>query len=160
MSWTKRELIAAAYRKLGMANYIFDLEPLQLQSACADMDALVGSWNSVNIGYAFADSPSTADIDVDSGVPAYANAAIYLNLALSLASDMGKNISPTLMGEAKKAYLSMLKAAMPATLEYQMPSSLPRGAGQKPWRNATGPFMPTPSDPIETGLDGDLELLN
>ena len=160
MSWTKKQLIEAAYRKLGMANYVFDLEAEQLQSACNDMDAMVAAWYPINISYVFSDSPDTADINAESGVPSFANAAIYLNLAIILAPDVGKLIPPSLTAEAKKAYLTMLKAALPKTNERQMPSTLPRGAGQKPWRDASGPFMPVPANPIETGPDGELELNN
>ena len=160
MGWTKRDLIIEAYTEIGMANYVFDLEPEQFQTACRKMDTMVASWPDINIGYASSDSPSTADINVDSGVPAYANAAIYLNRALALAPTVGKTPSAITVMSAKKAYLEMLKAAMPKTIEYQMPSTLPRGAGQKPWRSNGSPFMDAPTDPLETGPDGELDLIN
>jgi hypothetical protein len=41
--------------------------------------------------------------------------------------------------------------------EQQFPETLPRGAGQKPWRY-NGPFMPRPVDPVLTGPEGKLEF--
>lgn len=159
MSWTKRQLITAAYRKLGIANYDFDLTPEQLQSACVDMDSLIASWEAdgVHIGYASSDAPSTVDIDSDSGVPAYCNLAIYLNLAMLLAADYGKNITPDFQKKAEQAYKTMLLKSMPPVMEYQMPSTMPRGAGQK---NYDWPYVNPPTDPLETGPEGEFEFYN
>ncbi len=162
MGWTKHQLIAAAYEEIGLADYVFDIAPEQLMGACRKMDALLSGWevNGIRIGYASSDNPTTTNLASDSGVPSYANEAIYLNLAIRIAASIGKNISPDTRAGAKKAYLQLLSAAMPEPLEYQMPRQLPRGAGQKPWRTGLGPFMPPPVDRLLTGDDGEIELDN
>ena len=94
MGWTKRQLISAAYEEIGLADYVFDLEPSQLQGACRKMDAMLAEWEpKVKLGYTSSDNPDTTDIDADSGLPSYANAAVYTNLAIRLGTSMGKNIS-------------------------------------------------------------------
>jgi len=73
MGWTKRQLVAKAYASLGVADYIFDLSPEELQNACVDLDAMIASWKSLNLSYTMASTPDTTDISVDSGLPQYAN---------------------------------------------------------------------------------------
>lgn len=161
MGWTKRQLITAAYEEIGLADYVFDLSPEQFQAACRKMDAMIAEWEpKIKIAYHSADTPETTSIDSDSGIPSFANTAVYLNLAIRLGTMIGKNISPDTRASARMAYLDMLNAAMPVTLEYQMPQYLPRGAGQKPWRMENGPFMPQPVDRVTTGGDGEIELDN
>lgn len=160
MSWTKKQLIEAAFEEIGLANYIFDLEPEQLQSACRRMDAMMSSWEAlgIHVGYVSSDTPSSADINAQSGVPSYANSAIFLNLALAIAPMIGKNVSNETTLGAKKAYLTMLSKSMASPMEYQMPATLPRGAGQKQYNSR--PFVNPPQNRLETGPDGELELIN
>lgn len=74
MGWTKRQLITQAFEEIGLAAYVFDLTPEQLQSALRRMDAMVAGWNSngVRIGYPLPSSPDSSNIDADSGVPDFA----------------------------------------------------------------------------------------
>lgn len=156
MGWTKRQLITQAFEEIGLAAYVFDLTPEQLQSALRRMDAMVAGWNSngVRIGYPLPSSPDSSNIDADSGVPDFANEAIFLGLAVRIAPSYGKQLSQETKAWADNAYSNMANQVAVPTPERQMPNTLPRGQGAKPWRTVNAPFMRTPADPVDAGGDG------
>ena len=51
MGWTKRQLLSQAYEEIGLANYVFDIQPEQEMSALRRLDAMVQSWEQE--GYPF-----------------------------------------------------------------------------------------------------------
>jgi hypothetical protein len=158
MSWSKRQFIEQAFNEAGLASYVFDLSPEQLQSALRQLDAMMATWNGrgIRIGYPLPDSPGASDIDALTDVPDRANEAIYLNLALRIAPGYGRQLMPSTSASAKAAYDVLLSyAAMPP--EMQLPKGVPLGAGNKPFvwgRQFTGP----PDDPLLAGPDGVIEV--
>ena len=160
MSWTKRQFITQAFEEIGLAAYVFDLTANQLQSALRRMDAMVAGWNAngVRIGYPLPVSPDDSDLDQDSGVPDFANEAIYLNLAIRLAPGFGKTVPPETTKLADMAYNNMANQVAFPTPERQMPQTLPRGQGTKPWRNFNNPFVNPPQPAVDAGSDGKLEF--
>ena len=46
MGWTKRQYIEQAFEEVGLAAYVFDLTPEQLQSALRKLDAMMAEWNA------------------------------------------------------------------------------------------------------------------
>lgn len=154
MGWTKKQLITEAYNSIGLADYVFDISPEDLQSACRKMDSMIASWEGkgVHIGYSSSDTPQSADTNADSGVPSFATSAVYLNLAMVLAPAFRIPIPVTLYGMARSAYLDCISAAMEPPKQCQMPSTLPRGAGQK---NPEYPYMSPPTEYITTTPGGD-----
>ena len=160
MGWTKRQLITQAFEEIGLAAYVFDLTPEQLESALRRMDAMVGGWEAkgVRIAYPLSSSPASSDIDADSGIPDFAVEAVYLGLAVRLAAGFGKAVSPETKTYAHQAYNNMALRMEFPTPECQLPQTLPRGQGNKPWRNFGGPFFPAPADPLLVGPDSQLDL--
>jgi hypothetical protein len=160
MSWTKRQFITQAFEEIGLAAYVFDLTPEQLDSALRRMDAMVAGWNAngVRIGYPLPGSPEASNIDAESGVPDYANEAIYLGLALRLAPGFGKTVSAETKQFADMAYSNLANQTALPTPERQMPSTMPRGQGQKPWRNFNNPFVAPPEEPLLAGSDGAIDF--
>lgn len=161
MAWTKRALIEEAYGELALASYVFDLTPEEMQWACRRLDTLMGMWSGqgVNIGYAFGTSPTDTDLDQDSGVPLVAVAAVYLNLSINLAAGKGKNLARSTTAFAKAAYDSMLVLIAQGQMQQQQfRSGVPQGAGNKPYRNTTRPFLPVP-DETPLGIAGDGGLI-
>lgn len=159
MSWTKRQFITAAFNEIGIANYTFDVPPDTQEAALRKLDAMMQRWDSIGLrlSYPFNVSPEDADIDEETNVPDKANEAVYLNLAVALAPMMGKALSPITGSRAREA-LQELKGIYKAPPTVQRSPTV-AGAGHKPWRNwGTGEFLPEPDDPIELGLDSDLEL--
>jgi len=156
MSYTKRQFVEAALEEIGLADYVFDLSPEQLQSAVRRMDSMLAAWNAIGIriGYPLTYNPDDADLDTITAVPDSANEAIILNLALRLSPSYGKAIALPTSAAARMAYNTLMsRAAMPA--EQQFPSTLPVGAGQKSW-NIDWPFFQHPSEPLLAGEDGEI----
>ncbi len=158
MGYSKRQFVTAAFEEIGLASYVFDLQPDQLQSAMRRLDAMMADWNGkgIRLGYPLPSSPQDSDLDEPSSVPDSANDAIITNLAIRLAPSYGKAVSPDTKGTARNSYNTILsRATMPT--EQQMPGTMPSGAGNKPWR-IDNPFLTPPVDPVTAGPDGPLEI--
>lgn len=158
MGWTKREYIEQAFEEVGLASYVFDLTPEQLQSALRRLDAMMAEWNAkgLRLGYPLPLSPGDSRLDDQTYVPDLANEAIYTNLGIRIAPSFGKGIMPDTKGIAKMAYNTVLQAfAQP--YEQQLPRTMPAGAGNKPWRNYDDNYLRRPVDPVLAGEDGPLE---
>lgn len=160
MSWTKRQLIIQAFEELGLAAYVSDLTPEQLESALRRMDAMVSGWsaNGIRIAYPLPSSPQLSDLDAESNIPDFAIEAIYLGLTVRSAAPFGKTLSPETKALASMAYSNMASQAVIPTPERQMPQTLPRGQGAKSWRNFDNPFCNRPEDPLLAGEDGELNF--
>ena len=159
MAYTKRQFVEAALTEIGLASYVFDIQPEQLEYARRRLDAMMADWNGkgIRLSYPIPASPEQGSLAEETNVPDSANEAVILNLALRLAPSYGKQIMPDTRLLAKTAYDTVLQRAT-APIELQFPDTLPSGAGNKYWRDADDPFMPTPVDPVETGPEGILEF--
>lgn len=158
MGWTKRQFVTQAFEEIGLAAYVFDLNPEQLQSGLRRLDSMMATWNAkgIRLGYPLPSSPQDSDLDEQTNVPDSSNEAIYLNLALRFAPSFGKTPSVDTKATAKAAYDNLLSiAAMP--MEMQLPGTLPVGAGNKPW-NIDQPFVNPPVDPLLAGQDGEIQF--
>ncbi len=161
MGWTKRQFVTQAFEEIGLAAYVYDLTPEQLQSALRRLDAMMAGWNAngIRIGWPIPSNPDNADLDQDSGAPDIANEAIYLNLAVRLAPSFGKTVSADTKIDADAAYSNLLNQTAAPVPERQYPNTLPRGQGSKPWRSRnSNPFLPTPDDPLAAGEDNNINF--
>lgn len=159
MGWTKRQFVTQAFEEIGLAAYVFDLTPEQLQSALRRLDSMMASWNAkgIRLGYPIPSNPTDSDLDEQTNVPDSANEAIYTNLGVRLAPSFGKTVSPDAKGIAKTTYDTLMsRAALPP--EQQLPGTMPSGAGNKPWRTYDDPFLRKPVDPVLAGQDGTIEF--
>lgn len=153
--WTKRELAQEAFGELALAGFDFDITPEELQGAIRKMDTMLAVWEGkgIRIGYAFPATPSETDPDQESGIPDMAVEPVYMNLAVRLAAGYGKQVTPITRKSAREGYDTLLwRAAYPQ--QQQLPSTLPKGQGNKPWTIFTDPFFPGPVDdplPVESG---------
>lgn len=160
MSWTKRQYINEAFTELGLAEYVYDLTPAEMQSALRRLDAMMASWEAqgIRVGYPMAGTPGASDIDAETTVPEVASTPIITNLAIQLAPSFGKSAAPETQAVARKS-LSTLSNTTTSIPEMQFPSTLPRGAGQKPWRGGyQNPFFPRPVSPLLAGPDGEIDF--
>jgi hypothetical protein len=156
MGWTKREYITQALEEIGLANYVFDLTPEQLQSALRRLDTMIAQWNSygIRLGYPLTNNPSDSDLDTVTMVPDFAHEAIITNLGIKLAPSYGKVVMPETKTQARSGYRALLERfAKPS--EQQLPGTLPRGAGKK---DTDRPYINPPSDPLLAGDDGELDF--
>lgn len=158
MGYSKRQFVEAAFSEIGLASYVFDLQPQDLEQALRRLDAMMAEWNAkgIRLGYPLPGSPQFSDINAESEVPDSANEAIICNLGIRIAAGYGKAIMPQPMMIAKQAYNTLLsRATMPP--QQQFPRTLPSGAGNKPWRMYDDPFIRPPVDPVLAGPDGIIE---
>jgi hypothetical protein len=156
MGWTKNQLIDQAFEEIGLASYVFNIGPEQRQGALRRLDSMMATWNAkgIRLGYALPSSPDASDGTQDSGLPDSANEAVYTNLAVKIAPMVGKQVSQDTRNAASQGFnVLMSRATFPP--QQQLPNTLPRGAGNKPWRTANNPFMPTPTDPLMAAEGGD-----
>jgi hypothetical protein len=156
MGYSKRQFVESALEEIGLASYVFDLSPQQIETACRRLDAMMASWNAlgIRVGYPLPSSPQDTGLDDETNVPDAAYEAIITNLGIKLAPSYGKTVSPDTKATAKRTYDTLLsRAAMP--MEMQFPASMPRGAGAKAYDD---PFVDNPEEPILAGRDGQLEF--
>lgn len=160
MGWTKREYVDQAFSEVGLAGYIFDLSPEQLQNALRQLDSMMATWNGkgIRVGYPLPSSPGASDLDEQTNVPDACNEAIYTNLAIRIGPTFGKMITPELKVNAKQAYdVLILQTAQP--IDRQFPRTMPAGSGNKPWRVYDDPFVRGPVDPVLAGQDAPIVLV-
>jgi hypothetical protein len=148
---TKRDLIAAALEELGMAEYIFDATPEELQSFLRRLDAIAAEWDGqrVRVGYNFG-----TDITAQAGIPDTARDCFSLHLAIRMAPSFGKAVSGDTRVAAAQAFNAMLVArrVMP---EVQLPAGMPVGTGTK--RGVMEPQYFQPSSDVPGLNDGATE---
>ena len=159
MGYSKRQFIEAAFAEIGLASYVFDLQPEQLEAARQRLDAMMADWNGkgIRLGYPIPVSPQDGSIDEQTNVPDSAYEAIICNLGIRLAPSYGKQVMNETKATAKQGYdMLMQRATFP--LEQQFPNTMPSGAGNKPWRVYDNPFLRPPVDPVDAGPDGPLQF--
>ena len=160
MSWTKRQFINAALEEIGLASYVYDIQPEELESALRRLDAMMADWNvrGIRIGYPLS-SVTSSSVAQSTSVPDSANEAIISNLRLRLAPSYGAMVPREVKISAKNGFTTLLmRAGVTQPKEKQFPSSLPLGQGNKAWRWNSSNFMPEPSDPVDAGPDSELDF--
>lgn len=160
MQATKRDYILAAFDEIGIASYVFDTQPEQLDAALRKLDAMMAEWNGrgIRIGYPLPSTPSESTLDEVCTVPDWAMQAIVANLGIRLAPSYGKQVSGDTRNAARMA-LNTVQARTTQLLEMQFPNKTPAGAGRKFWRTYNNPFLRPPQEQgvILAGEDGILE---
>jgi len=150
---TKRSLIAQAFDEFGLAEYVFDATPEELQSAFTRLQRQMTQWDGIGIrtGYNLA-----GDIDAESNLPDTAENAVALNLAVACAPSYGKALSVDTKVAAKNA-LNTLMTTLRQYPEIPYPSRLPIGTGND--RSVLDPqYFGPGNEEIVPGLnDGPLE---
>ena len=159
MGWTKRQYVEQAFTEIGLAGYVFDITPEELNTALRQLDSMMAAWNAkgIRLGWPIPANPLNADLDDETEVTDAANEAIYCGLAVRIAPSFGKTITQTTAFLAKQAYDQLLAIAA-APMQRQFPQTMPAGAGNKPWRTYDSPFLRPPQDPLLAGPDGPIEF--
>jgi hypothetical protein len=130
---TKLYILNEAFDEIGLADYIFNIQPNELMAALRKLDALVASWEAegLSIGWVFSADPSNSDPNNPITVPDAALLPLATCTAIRLAPSYGKTISP----ETKIASITgmnALRTALANIPQQQLPNTLPIGAGN-PW---------------------------
>ncbi len=149
---TKGEIIRQAYEEIGLGDYVFDMTAEQRQAALVRLDGLAAQWDATGLRFGFVLGGTP---DTESGLPDTSVRAYALNLALSIAPTIGKQVSQDTRINARKAEnaLMITNYVIP---QVQYPQMMPVGRGnQRAVKD--NPYF-TPSDPLTTGQDGELTL--
>jgi len=149
---TKLAIIEQALGEIGLAAYVFDPSPEQLQAALVRLDRLAAQWDGIGIrkGYSLG-----GDISDESGLPDTAIDAFACLLAVALAPSYGKQVSPELKISARdgKNALMVTNNVIPRMV---LPNTMPIGVGNRQDVRQRAYFQEC--DPLTTGVDGDLTL--
>ena len=152
MGWTKQELVEQALIEIGKDPGTFNIDPDLMQSHLRTLDSLMATWGNrgIRLGYLLPSSTISSSLDSDSGVPDWANEAIYLALAVRISPTYGKVPSNETKLAARTAFSSLPNmAAFPP--EQQFRNGLPSGAGNKPSRTPNFTFLPPAVDALTAG---------
>lgn len=152
--WTKKQIIEQAFDELALAGFVYDLDPDQLESALRRLDTMMAAWGAVGIslGYLLPANPDDSDIGDETGIPDSAIEAVYMNLAVKIAASRGKMLTAETKATARRGYDQLLgAAARDAARRPPMPNTMPRGAGNKPWRSGM-PFFPGPAETLDADI--------
>lgn len=147
MSWTKSDFAYKALEEIGYAAYIYDVMPEQLQSVLISLDNMMATWssNGIRLGYYFESTPANITASQVVNVPQGARQAIITNLACVIAPRFGKQASPELSKAAKTGYTNLL-TNFAEVYPMHLPTSLPLGQGNKPWRRIQSPQVQPAQD--------------
>jgi hypothetical protein len=160
MAYTKRDIVNRAFEEIGLAAYVFDLQPQQMEGALQRLDAMMATWNGkgIRLGYPLPSSIGSSDLDQDTGVPDDALEAMHLNLAIRIARGYGKTVLPETKANASIAYKALLsRSTFPVEMQLGN-QTIPSGQGNKGWRYYNDPFLREPTDPLTVGPDSILGL--
>ena len=155
--FTKRQIIQAALTDIGLPFYVYDIQPEQYTAALWRLNLMMAEWNGqgVRMGYPIPTNVGDDNLDDASNLPDVVTKAVILHLAIELAPSYGKVAAPETKMMAKRAYAALLRfAAMPN--QYQWPSTLPYGAGNKPFRWNNQQFVGSPVDQDQPDPENDM----
>ena len=135
----KRTLIDLAYEDCGLAGYEFERTADEVQSALRKLNALMAEWPWSGLGYVLPHH-GEGDAAEPSGVDPAFSQAVAMQLALRLASAMGKSLSPeqrAAMSRSRHLAMSSL-AGIPAVA---LQPGTPRGQGNRRRSALFGPIL-------------------
>lgn len=151
--WTKQQIVQEAFGELALQGFVFNVGPDEMVSALRRLDLFMATMQAKKLflTYAFPANPSDgSQLDDPSGLPDSDIEAVVLNLAPRIAGNFGKTMAPSSLATAKAALDTvMIAAAQPLQVAY--PSTMPRGAGNKPWRwSQYQTFFPPVNEAVPT----------
>lgn len=155
--WTKAQIIEQAYSVLGLGNYAFDTSAEERQNAVRMLDSMMATWDADGIRVSYHKGASEADLGADSGLPDWANEAVYMNLAIRLGQSLGKQIHPSTYANAKSSLGTIQRRTTYIPQRTPNWHNMPAGAGNRRhgWQS---PFLSPEPEVLEVGPDGPLEF--
>lgn len=124
---TKLDIVKSALGEIGLATYVFDATPEELQDLMNRLNRIAAMWDGLGIrtGYNFG-----ADINAESGLPDTVVLSFEMNLAVSIAPTFGKVLSTETKRAAKLAYSAML-TTLASIPRVPLNPRMPIGTGAK-----------------------------
>lgn|SRR5574343_32002 len=152
MAWTKRQYIEQAYEVLGLASYVYDLQPEQWRGGLQKLDLMMTEWNTrgIRVGYPVPSNPNDSELSEVCNCPDAANPAIVSNLAIRIAPSVGKAVPLELLSIANSTFKTVLGyCATPGEIAFGR--NIPSGAG-----NGTGSVYLPQDEALAAGADSTL----
>lgn len=147
---TKRRIIEMAFGKCAMAGYEFGRTPEETNDAMSELDAMMLEHPFSLLGYV--GSPyGIGSPDEQSGIPDDTLAAVATQLALRIAPNMGKTLSPEANGAVARS-MALLEAKVATIPVMPMEHNTVRGSGSRrsgfgPFIQESAPLVPAEDDP-------------
>ena len=152
---TKRQIVELAYASVGLAGFVYDLQPEQLELARRILDSQMATLNikGIRLGWPIPSSPDGGDLDEETNLPDWALESTYLNLGIRIAPMHGKAVTPDYKASARFAYDAMLISIV-QPVSRQMPAGYPLGSGYKTiigtaWTTGPVDTLTTSNDELE-----------
>lgn len=133
MPQTKKFFIEKAFTELGVAAYVFDMDPEDWDNALSSLNAMIGEWEGLGIyvgDFPVSNDPSAPSDDLDTvvEVPTSNWRCLWTNLALMLAPSVGKAPERSTVAYASQS-LERLEVRRVEIPQMQRPSTMPIGTG-------------------------------
>jgi hypothetical protein len=123
---TASHIITRALTRLGVRASETSLQADEIQDGLDLLNDMLSNWESLyNLGF----SPVQGIAD-EVRVPRFADAAVIDSLAIMMAPEYSRPISPALASSAQMSLSNMLSASLDLT-DVDMPSTLPLGSGNQ-----------------------------
>jgi len=101
---TRAVILQRAFARIGIADYVFDVEPDERAEARLTLDGMMSEWDAAGVALGYTPSGGADNDAVMMTTPAWADAVIWNNLAVRLAPDYGKTILVDLRRDARRGY--------------------------------------------------------
>lgn len=147
---TKLTIVQRALGKIGLNRYVFTATPAQLQDAVEQLDQIATEWDGIGIRKGFR---LGNDVNEESGLPDTAINGYACALALALAPNYGKVVSPQLQASATSSKTALMVTGY-VIPQVNMPSRLPIGTGNN--LSVRDQAFYSDTDRLATGNDGEL----
>jgi hypothetical protein len=101
---TRATILSRAFARLAIADYIYATTAEERADARLTLDAMLEEWAESGVDLGHTPSDGTENDAVVMTTPAWADQAIWSNLAVRLAPDFGKTPAPALIKDARRGY--------------------------------------------------------
>lgn len=159
MGWNKRALVEMAWKEIGVSPSLgYGITAEQVADGMNTLEAMMGTLyqSGYRLGYNSATEYNGGDPDSDSGIPHGANEAVYLSLAIRIASSIGKQLSPHTIAAHRAAMNALAMYSEMPTVKRD-PDQSPAGQGNRRTRWPNDPFLdPNYPDALSANRPGDL----
>ncbi len=158
MPQTKQFFIDKAFNEIGLAAYVFDLQPEDYQAALSTANGMIGEWigNGIQIGdWPVPDDPSADSITTVTAIPFTNWRAIWTNLGIALAPNVGKQPEGPTIALARLSYRMLLNKRL-VIPEMKRPATMPIGQGWN--RSAKDRQFYYPSQQLDDGAGNSLDV--
>jgi hypothetical protein len=144
----KRQIVEMAYSKCALAGYEFGRTPEEVNDALSELNAMMLEWPFSMLGYV-QPAYGVGDGEEQSGIPPETQAAVATQLALRLAPNMGKTLSPEAQVSVSRSLALLHAHPLVVSIPTQpLQAHTPRGLGSRGVLNVIDPFIEETFDDV------------